>query len=458
MDADSANRTASEALRVLLVDDDAAFRTAMSKALRRRGFDVTALAGGEDALAALRPGAEPAADVALLDLRLPDVDGLDVLRRTPGRRVPVVVLTGHGTVPDAVEAMRLGAFSFLMKPVDAEDLAPVLRQAAAPTGDEQRLAGTSAATARTRALLDRIADAEEPVLLTGETGTGKEVAARYLHARSRRAPFPFVAVNMASLPRDLVESELFGHARGAFTGAERRKPGLLEEAGEGTLFLDEIAELAPEHQAKLLRVIETRAFRSVGETAERPFMARLVAATHRNLPAEARAGRFRDDLYYRLQVLPIELPPLRARTEDVLPILGHWLALVGRPELALTEEAHAALVAHEWPGNVRELVNLARRLALFAEGDRVDAALVRRMLAANPFSTAAAPPPAIAAADGGGDEELSLEEVERRHIERLLARHRNITRVAQILGINRRTLQRKLKGWGIDHEDFGGLA
>ncbi len=456
---DSGTRIEPEALRVLLVDDDAGFRTAMGKALRRRGFAVTALASGHDALAALQPGAEPGADVALLDLRLPDLDGLDVLRRSAGRRVPVVVLTGHGTVPDAVEAMRLGAYSFLMKPVDAEDLAPVLRQAVAPTRDEQRLAGTSTATARTRALLDRIADADEPVLLTGETGTGKEVAARYLHARSRRAPFPFVAVNMASLPRELVESELFGHARGAFTGADRRKPGLFDEAGEGTLFLDEIAELAPEHQARLLRVIETRSFRPVGETAERPFMARLVAATHRHLPSEVRAARFREDLYYRLQVLPLELPPLRVRKEDILPILGHWLSVVGRPELSLTDEAHQVLVAHDWPGNVRELVNLARRLALFAEAGRVEAGLVRRMLAANPFSTAVpASPPAAPAAAGATDEELSLEEVERRHIERLLARHRNITRVAQILGINRRTLQRKLKGWGIDHEDFGGLA
>jgi DNA-binding NtrC family response regulator len=439
----------NEPLRVLLIDDDPAFRAAMGKALRRRGFEVSALADGEEAFAALRPGAESPADVALLDLRMPGLDGLDVLRRTMGRRVPVVVLTGHGTVPDAVEAMRLGAYSFLMKPVDAEDLAPVLTQAAAPATTEQRLVGQSAPTLRLRGLLDRLADAEEPVLLTGETGTGKEVAARYLHARSRRAAAPFVAVNMATLPRELIESELFGHARGAFTGAERRKPGLLEEAGEGTLFLDEIAELPTEHQAKLLRVIETRTFRPVGENLERPFAARLVAATNRTLRAEVRAGRFREDLYYRLQVLPLEVPPLRERPDDVLPILDHWLATVGRADLALADDARAVLLAHDWPGNVRELVNLARRLALFAEGGRVDAALVRRMLAANPFAAAAVPAsPAPPTAES--PEELSLEAVERRHIERLLARHQNITRVAQILGINRRTLQRKLKAWGFE--------
>jgi DNA-binding NtrC family response regulator len=445
-------------LRVLLVDDDAAFRTAMAKALRRRGMEVDHLDEGHGALRALGDP-DHSADVAVLDLKMPGVDGLDVLRRTPERRVPVVVLTGHGTVPDAVEAMRLGAFTFLTKPVDAADLAPVLVQAARAPAVDGALVGESAAMNQIRSLLARVADAEEPVLLTGETGTGKEVAARYLHGAGRRAGQPFVAVNMACLPGGLVESELFGHARGAFTGAERRKPGLLEEAGEGTLFLDEIAELPLEHQAKLLRVLETRTFRPVGETRERPFGARLVAATRQRLTEAVRDGRFREDLFYRLSVLPLELPPLRARREDIEPIVRHWITQVAHAPLTLTDDAVSTLRSHEWPGNVRELVNLARRVALFAADGHVDRALVERMLAANPFAASgglpARPDSTESPSEVDAVEEITLEELERRHIEGLLARHQNVTRVASILGINRRTLQRKLKAWGIAPQALG---
>lgn len=439
----------SEALRVLLVDDDAAFGAAMAKALRRRGFEVTVLDCGAEAVLALGRAED---HVAVLDLRMPDLDGLEVLRRTPGRAVPVVVLTGHGTVPDAVEAMRLGAHTFLTKPVDAADLAPVLRQAAAPAAPGFNLVGRSPATATLRDLLVRLADADEPVLLTGETGTGKEVAARTLHQGSRRADAPFLAVNMACLPGELVESELFGHVRGAFTGADRVKPGLFAEVGTGTLFLDEVAELPLAHQAKLLRVLETRTFRAVGDTREQTFRGRLVAATHRDLRREVAEGRFREDLFYRLQVLPLELPPLRHRREDILPIVHHWLQRVGAGALELTDEARAVLLAHIWPGNVREVVNLARRVALFAEGGVVDAALVERMLAANPFIQAPllTPPPPAPTSDL---EEITLEELERRHITGLLAHHKNVTLVARILDINRRTLQRKLKAWGIEADD-----
>ncbi len=434
---------------VLIADDDLPFCTAMAKALRRRGFEVGTV---HDGAAAARALAGDEFDVAVLDLRMPEFSGLEVLRRTPQRRVPVVVLTGHGTVRDAVEAMRLGAYTFLTKPVDATDLAPVLTQAARPDAAPARLVGDSPATERLRAILDRLADAEEPVLLTGETGTGKEVAARYLHQRSRRSEEPFVAVNMACLPRDLVESELFGHARGAFTGANRDKSGLFDEAGEGTLFLDEVAELPIEHQAKLLRVIESRSFRRVGDVSERLFRGRLVAATHRDLRTEVDAGRFREDLFYRLQVLPLQIPPLRARRPDVLTIFHHWLGRVGASDLVVQSDARRALLEHDWPGNAREVVNLARRVALFAEGGRVDVPLVQRMLAANPFGGGAAwSPPRLQAAPV---EEVSLETVERRHIERLMARHRNVTHVARILEINRRTLQRKLKARGLDINDL----
>ena len=435
--------------RVLLADDDLPFCAAMAKALRRRGFTVDTVHDGAAAVSALN---NDGFDVAVLDLRMPELTGLDVLRRTPRRRAPVVVLTGHGTVRDAVEAMRLGAYTFLTKPVDASDLAPVLGQAARPTTGAAELVGVSAATERLRSVLDRLADADEPVLFTGETGTGKEVAARYLHLRSRRARAPFVPVNMACLPGDLVESELFGHVRGAFTGASGDKRGLFEETGEGTLFLDEVAELPIEHQAKLLRVLETRMFRAVGATRERPFAGRLVAATHRDLRAEVEAGRFREDLFYRLQVLPLQLPPLRARRPDILAIFGHWLERVGAGDLRLDPAARALLVEHEWPGNAREIVNLARRVALFAEDGCIDDPLVRRMLAANPFGGSATYGPPVPHQDPV--EEVSLETIERRHIERLMTRHRNVTRVARILEINRRTLQRKLKAWDLDVNDL----
>lgn len=459
MTQEVAEITPETKLRVLLIDDDEPFRLAMAKALRRRGFSVSHVGDGASAVRAfdaLDPEDPEAPQVAVLDLRMPGLDGLDVLRQTPARALPVVVLTGHGTIPDAVEAMRLGAHTFLMKPLDADDLAPVLRQATSSEPGGVEMVGESRAIEQLRGLLTRLAGADEPVLLTGETGTGKEVAARYLHQQSPRMSQPFVAINMACLPTELIESELFGHARGAFTGANARKVGLFEEVGEGTLFLDEVAELPIEHQAKLLRVLETRSFRPVGENREIAFRGRLIAATHCGLAEEVKEGRFREDLYYRLQVLPLEMPPLRARRDDIVPIMDHWLSRVAREPLALTEDARAALLGHHWPGNVRELVNLARRVALFALDGQVDGSLIRRMLAANPFCAQPGVTPAPIVSADVPVEEISLEAVERRHIERLLAHHKNITRVARILDINRRTLQRKLKAWGIEHEDFGG--
>lgn len=504
-------------LRVLLVDDDATFRRAMAKALGRKGLVVSELGGGAAAILALSDE-NIAADVVVLDLQMPDVNGMEVLRSTARRRTlplpKIIVLTGHGTVPDAVEAMQLGAYSFLLKPLDADELLPVLQQAvAADLKARDELIGDSAAMRELRGVLDRCAQAADPVLLLGETGTGKEIAARYLHQRSRRATQPLLAINLACLPRELVESELFGHARGAFTGADRKRRGLFSEVGQGTLFLDEISELPLELQPKLLRALETRSFRPVGETREEPLQAALVCATNRDLRALVRKGSFREDLYYRLAVLPVVLPPLRDHHADIIPIAEHWLgklapapppgaqvpapvggATEGRRGLRLTDDARAALLSHDYPGNVRELVNVVRRVALFADGDGlVDGRLVRRMLAEDPFRTLrpAAPaglgPPATASssateraaagapADEGGaknassnlvspsgaligsapasSEPLSLRELEIRHIEKLLREHKNITMVARLLDIDRRTLQRKLRSLGIDWRD-----
>jgi DNA-binding NtrC family response regulator len=460
---------------VLFIDDDATFCRAMAKALGRKGWEVQELHGGGPAIAALTDETCNA-DVAVLDLQMPDVSGMQVLRRTPRRRCPVVVLTGHGTVPDAVEAMRLGAFSFLLKPIDADELVPVLRQAlGTERATREQLVGDSAPMRQLRQVLESCAPAGDSVLLYGETGTGKEVAATYLHERSRRSG-PLLAINLACLPRELVESELFGHARGAFTGADRKKRGLFAEAGQGTLFLDEISELPLELQPKLLRVLESRSFRPVGETREQPLQARLICATNRDLRGLVRQGLFREDLYYRLAVLPIELPPLRVHPEDIVPIAEYWLhkldeKVAGQPELRLSDEAKRALVEHDYPGNVRELVNIVRRVVLFSrhgsgQADRpgpsaaIPGSLVRRMLAEDPFRTlrpeagatsflVTAPSGLIgsAAVQAGP---LSLRELEIQHIERLLREHKNITTVAKLLEIDRRTLQRKLRSLGID--------
>ncbi|MFM7200404.1 MAG: sigma-54-dependent transcriptional regulator [Myxococcota bacterium] len=505
--------------RVLLIDDDEIFRVAMAKALKRKGVGVIQASNGAEGITLLSQKSESSPQAAVLDLRMPGVDGMEVLERTPGRQIPVIVLTGHGTIPDAVKAMRLGAYSFLLKPVDAEQLYEVLLQATGAAGQvTAQLIGESPATQRLRAMLNQLAPADDPVLLFGETGTGKEVAANYLHAHSTRVHRPFVGINLGGLPGELIESELFGYGRGAFTGAERRKPGLFAVAEDGTLFLDEISELPIEHQVKLLRVLETRRYRPLGEAREEQLRARLVVATNRNLAALVRAGAFREDLFYRLNVLPIELPPLRARREDIVPIAIHWLEKILRRPVRFLPEAEGILTLYDYPGNVRELVNVVRRIALFVTDDCVDAALVKRMMAEDPFRSAepvqrpvvgvgqvAAPPgrsgwsstvasapgvssfqgavgadatsagtvgtntvgsntagssslgaSALAAHGGAGAgpeaDALSLRALEKLHIEKLLKEHRNVTQVARILGIDRRTLQRKMKSLEMEYD------
>jgi DNA-binding NtrC family response regulator len=388
--------------------------------------------------------------------------GLEVLRRAGSVRTRFVVLTGHGTVQAAVEAMQLGAFSFLEKPVDAEVLAPLLRQAIAEGRSAREggadnvppLVGVSPAMQAVRRFIERAGPTDETVAIYGETGSGKEVVARHLHFASARRLAPFVAFNGAAVARELFESELFGHRRGAFTGATHDHPGLFREAHGGTLFIDELAELPLDSQAKLLRALETRTIRPVGEKREIAVDVRILAATNRDLWAEVGAGRFREDLYFRLQVLPIVLEPLRRRPEDVVPIAEHLLGRLGGAH-RLSDGAKEALVSHRWPGNVRELLNVLRRATLFAESAELDGELVRRMIAASVFAHSEStrpsvfPPQPNTLAQAPG--KTSLAEVERSHIERVLNEMGgNITHAAQALGIDRRTLQRKLKTYGID--------
>jgi len=450
--------------RVLVVDDDHAFRFAIRKALRRLEFDVLEAASGEEALPHLRADEPP--EAALLDLRMKGIDGLEVLRRRGSSPTRIIVLTGHGSVEAAVEAMQLGAFSFLEKPVDAEVLGPLLHQAVADgrrereagADDTPPLIGESPPIGEVRKFIHTVAPTDETVTAFGETGTGKEVVARQIHAQSQRAQGPFVAMNAACVPGELFESELFGHKRGAFTGATADRLGLFREARGGTLFIDELGELPIDLQPKLLRALETRRIRPVGDGREHDVDVRIVAATNRDLWEQVREGRFREDLYFRLQVFPVRLPPLRERRGDILALATHLLGRVGAPHLRLDDGARRALTAYDWPGNVRELLNVLRRAALFADGDLLDASLVGRMIAASVFghggttserpgATLRGPAPPV---DDPGSPR-SLAEVERAHIEQVLASlDGHITRAAVALGIDRRTLQRKLRSYGIE--------
>ena len=441
---------------VLIIDDDSAFRFAMAKALRRSGYTVSEASSGEEAVEVLGGASPP--DVALLDLKMKGIGGLEVLRRCGLIPTNVIVLTGHGTVKAVVEAMHLGAFSFLEKPVDADMLRPLLRQALLERGQAEPgasselvpLIGSSAAIGEVGEFVRTVAPTDDTVLVFGETGTGKEVVAHQIHAQSTRGSRPFVAMNAACVPRELFESELFGHKRGAFTGAQNDRAGLFREADGGTLFIDELAEFPLESQAKLLRAIETKSIRAIGESGETEVDVRIVAATNRDLWAETQAGRFREDLYFRLQVFPVLIRPLRERPEDIEPLTAHLLTRLGKKGVTLDPDSLTALQEYDWPGNVRELLNVLRRASLFAISDTIDADLIRRMIAASVFGNARDSTPPGGSAHAAN---TSLADVEREHIERVLRETEgNITKAAASLGIDRRTLQRKLRGYGIDSQ------
>jgi DNA-binding NtrC family response regulator len=376
--------------RVLIVEDRESLRRMLERALAGEGYEVAAAATGGEGVRAAR---ERPFDLVLTDLKLPDLSGLEVLAasRAAQPRVPVVVLTGYGTVAAAVEAMKLGAYDFLEKPVELDDLLRLVEGAigqpepatfAAPGAPP--IVGAHPRLRAALRLLQRVAPTESTVLLTGESGTGKELFARALHALSPRRGGPFVAVNCAAIPETLLENELFGHEKGAFTGADRRQPGRFELAQGGTLLLDEIGELPPAVQGKVLRVLEERTFERVGGGRTQRADVRLVAATNRDLRAMVEAGTFRSDLYFRLAVFPVELPALRERASDVPLLARHLLAEIARRHRreppALDDEAAALLAAQPWPGNVRELANLLERAAILCEGPALRAADLRPLL------------------------------------------------------------------------------
>jgi DNA-binding NtrC family response regulator len=374
--------------RILVVDDDVTIRKILRDRFRALGHSVDVAADGEEALGFLE---KQGADLLLLDLQMPTMDGFAVLQEL-GKRPDapaVVVITAHGSIEAAVRAVRAGASDFVTKPFEAAHLEHVVAGVLEKMGLRQRLQsletelsdrhhlvlGKSRAMADAYEIATRAAVSEATILLRGESGTGKEVLARAVHRASKRRDGIFSAINCASLSAELLESELFGHERGAFTGAVRNKPGRLELAAGGTLFLDEIAEMAPTLQAKLLRVIQEREFERLGGTQTRKANVRIIAATNRDLPTEIAAGRFREDLYYRLNVVAVRLPSLRERKEDVPVLLDHFLrrfaVAAGRPAVRFSAEATEVLGAYGWTGNVRELANVVERAVVLSTGDEL---------------------------------------------------------------------------------------
>jgi two-component system response regulator HydG len=444
--------------RVLVVDDDSTMCEFVEASLRRWEQDVVSCTSARDALELI---AEQDFDVILTDLNMQGLGGLELCERIVGMRpnVPVVVVTGQATLDAAIGAIRVGAYDFIIKPVDTKVLALAvsralqhrrlreevkrLRQAVVDTQRFAGMLGNSSAMKRVFDLVTRVGDSEATVLITGESGTGKELVARAIHEHSNRRNAPFLAINCAALPPTLLESELFGHARGAFTDAKQARTGLFVQAEGGTLLLDEIGEMPLEMQPKLLRALQERKVRPLGGNAEVPFNVRVLAATNRDLESEVEEKRFREDLYYRIHVVSVEVPPLRERGGDVLLLAQHFVdwfaARAGRQVKGIAAAAADKLLAYNWPGNVRELENCMERAVALMRYDEITVEdLPQKLRSYQPdHEVLAAHDPA---------ELITVDELERRYIQRVLALvSGNKSRAAQILGFDRRTLYRKIE-------------
>jgi nitrogen regulation protein NR(I) len=466
--------------RVLVVDDEMSLRKVLAATLHREGYEVSVCADGEEALSALdRDGA----DVVVTDLVMPRMDGLSLLRKVVARHpdVPVIVVTAHGRIDSAVEAMKAGAFDFLSKPFEHQELKAIIGKACRQSDYNQRnvvpeerqesgsrryteIVGRGVRMQELQQIIAKVADAPSTVLIQGESGTGKELVATALHETSSRRDRPFIKINCAAIPRELVEAELFGFERGAFTGAVQSKPGRFELADGGTLFLDEIGEIPMEMQVKLLRAIQESEFERVGGVKTTRVEVRLIAATSRDLTREIAAGRFREDLYYRLNVVPINLPPLRERREDIPLLVSHFLqkynARLRKNVETIEDDALAVLASYAWPGNIRELENVLERTILFAEVPRIRVEDLPPSLRKPPEgspATAAAAELATPSGPPGPLKEIVKEQVQA--IERdLIVRGLevtggNVTRTARLLKISRKSLQMKMKEFGLRGDD-----
>jgi DNA-binding NtrC family response regulator len=449
--------------RVLVVDDEERMASVIAMALGRAGYECETCTSGEAALAAVDARG---ADVVVTDWRMPGMDGIELLRRLHAKRpgLPVILITAHGSVPSAVAAMREGAFDYITKPFDNDELRALVGRALDLTRLErenrylrQEVASRYAPdamvaeSARSRELLElvrRIAASKATVLIQGESGTGKELVARLLHYWSDRVGQPFVAVNCKAFAEGVLESELFGHEKGAFTGAATARAGCFERAQGGTLFLDEIGEVSLDFQAKLLRVLQEGEVLRVGGTQPRRIDVRVVAATNRVLREEVQAGRFRDDLFFRLNVIPMQLAPLRERREDVLPLAAHFLArhaAGGGRRLVLSPEAERAIAEHPWPGNVRELENVVERAVVLARGETIQPEDLLLEQTLGVVASARAP------VETEGTLQESLDRAAAARIRAALdAAHGQRAEAAKALGIERTTLYRMMKRLGLE--------
>jgi nitrogen regulation protein NR(I) len=462
---------------ILLIEDDASLAANLCDVLKENGFHVSVCNRGDEGL---RRASVDECDVVLTDLRLPGLGGLELVRQLHDTqpRLPVVLMTAHGTIETAIEATKLGAYDYLQKPFEMRGLISVLHRAAdagrlmrepvtlpnAPVESRTALVGTSREMQDVCKEIGRVAAKPVTVLIRGETGTGKELIARAIYQHSPRAKAPFIAINCAAIPENLLESELFGHERGAFTGADQRRIGRFEQANKGTLFLDEIGDLPPNTQVKLLRVLQQQTFQRVGGAEAISVDVRIIAATHRNLEAMIRERKFREDLFHRLNVVCLQLPPLRERREDIPVLVQHFLRKYagdfGVAVPTISSEAVALLQADSWPGNVRELENVTRRLLLAARGLSVSAGAVRQTLAGrntesasigNSFASCASD--LLVRAQMGTLHDAHarmLAEAEREILTRAITlAEGNQAKAARWLGLSRLTLREKLKQLGL---------
>jgi two-component system response regulator AtoC len=451
--------------RILIVDDDTSMCEMLEVALRRHGFETASRNSAEEALRLI---GDEDFDAVATDISMEGMSGLELCERVVANRpdIPVVVVTAYGSMESAIAALRAGAYDYITKPFEIEDLVHTvqravqhrslreevrrLRQAVADSQRFGEMIGTSSAMRSVFHMLERVADTDASVLITGETGTGKELVARALHDRSRRSSGPFVAVNCAAMPETLLESELFGHVKGAFTDAKAARPGLFVLANGGTLFLDEIGEMAFGMQVKLLRALQERAARPIGGNTEISFDTRIITATNRDLEAEVEKGRFREDLFYRINVVRIDVPPLRMRGNDILLLAQHFIQSVadrqGKRVIGLSSVGAEKLLAYDWPGNVRELENCIERAVALTRYDRIAVEDLPEKIRDYRQTS-------IVVASEDPADLLPMEEVERRYILRVLkAVGGNKSMAAKVLGFDRRTLYRKLERHGASEE------
>jgi len=451
-------RPTDRPIRVLIADDEETFRTVLARELKEMGFDVCGVNGGVQALAALN---EREFDVVLLDVKMPDMDGLTVQKavKEAHPQVEVIMLTGYGTIDSAIAAIRSGAYDYLTKPCKLEELEALLLKAAERRRLERgnimlrqelsrqtrsdEFVGDSPRLRAVLALIAKVARSDSTVLIQGESGVGKELAARAIHNQSPRKDNPFIVVDCTSLQEELLQSELFGHEKGAFTGAASLKHGLFEVADTGTLFFDEMGEMTLGLQSKLLRFMETGTFRRVGGLKDIHVDTRIIAATNRNLKEASSSGQFREDLYYRLNVFSFTIPPLRERPEDIAVLARHFVDKSvgqGRRRWSIAPEAIERLEGYDWPGNVRELRNVLERALILAEGDRIEVEdLPGNLQSRLPFM-----------GENQNQGTPTLEQAEKLYIARLLRENAgNRAKVARILDISERNLYRKIKQYGL---------